>query len=206
MTYSYIKAGRWWLYFAAISAVLNDTCAYFAGRAFGRHHLIGLSPNKTIEGFVGGTIGNIISCYLISKYLLNTNFFQCPPGRLDIALFEDWQCEPGSVSDIYQEQEYVLPFEIMGYKNFWIKPALIYTMVYALYASLVAPFVGFFASGFKRSVGLKDFGASLPGHGGYTDRMDCVSIMCIFNYFFISQVIMRNEIQTDDAFLAISHL
>lgn len=94
-TYSYIKAGRWWLYFAVISVVLNDVCAYFAGRAFGKHHLIGLSPNKTIEGFVGGTIANIISCYLLSTKLLNSNFSQCPPGRLDIALFEDWQCEEG---------------------------------------------------------------------------------------------------------------
>lgn len=43
----------------------------------------------------------------------------------------------------------------------------------AIFASLVAPFGGFFASGFKRAFNIKDFGQSIPGHGGMTDRMDC---------------------------------
>jgi phosphatidate cytidylyltransferase len=43
----------------------------------------------------------------------------------------------------------------------------------ACFASLVAPFGGFFASGFKRAFNIKDFGQSIPGHGGMTDRMDC---------------------------------
>lgn len=43
----------------------------------------------------------------------------------------------------------------------------------AIFASLVAPFGGFFASGFKRAFDIKDFGHSIPGHGGMTDRMDC---------------------------------
>ena len=46
-------------------------------------------------------------------------------------------------------------------------------MVLAMFASIIAPFGGFFASGFKRSFKIKDFGDSIPGHGGMTDRMDC---------------------------------
>jgi len=63
---------------------------------------------------------------------------------------------------------------------------MIYTILYALYASLIAPFFGFFASGFKRAVGIKDFAQTLPGHGGILDRMDCIINMSIFNFFFLT--------------------
>ena len=49
----------------------------------------------------------------------------------------------------------------------------LHILVMATFASLVAPFGGFFASGFKRAFNIKDFGDSIPGHGGMTDRMDC---------------------------------
>ncbi|PWA63389.1 F-box domain, cyclin-like protein [Artemisia annua] len=41
-----------------------------------------------------------------------------------------------------------------------------------LFASIIAPFGGLFASGFKRAFKIKDFGDSIPGHGGMTDIMD----------------------------------
>ncbi len=38
-----------------------DTCAYFFGRAFGKHKLAPvLSPKKTIEGSIGGIIGSVV--------------------------------------------------------------------------------------------------------------------------------------------------
>lgn len=51
--------------------------------------------------------------------------------------------------------------------------------VIALFASLVAPFGGFFASGFKRALKIKDFADVIPGHGGVTDRMDCQILMVL---------------------------
>jgi len=48
-----------------------------------------------------------------------------------------------------------------------------HAVVLAAFASIIAPFGGFFASGFKRGFKIKDFGDSIPGHGGMTDRMDC---------------------------------
>ncbi len=52
-------------------------------------------------------------------------------------------------------------------------PAQFHALVLSAFASLIAPFGGFFASGFKRGFKIKDFGDSIPGHGGMTDRMDC---------------------------------
>jgi len=52
-------------------------------------------------------------------------------------------------------------------------PYQLHLLLLAFFASLVAPFGGFFASGFKRAFNIKDFGQSIPGHGGMTDRMDC---------------------------------
>jgi phosphatidate cytidylyltransferase len=43
----------------------NDSAAYFVGRAFGRHKLAPrISPNKSIEGFVGGVaVGTLVVWY-----------------------------------------------------------------------------------------------------------------------------------------------
>lgn len=64
----------------------------------------------------------------------------------------------------------------------------------ATFASLVAPFGGFFASGFKRAFNIKDFGHSIPGHGGMTDRMDCQFLMGLFAYVYYSSVIRIQNI------------
>ena len=56
----------------------------------------------------------------------------------------------------------------------------IHSLSLAIFASLVGPFGGFFASGFKRSNKIKDFGTLIPGHGGFTDRFDCHLLNALF--------------------------
>jgi CDP-diglyceride synthetase len=51
---------------------------------------------------------------------------------------------------------------------------------------LVAPLGGFFASGLKQVFTIKDFGDSIPEHGGMTDRIDCQFIMVPDTLFFYS--------------------
>jgi phosphatidate cytidylyltransferase len=60
----------------------------------------------------------------------------------------------------------------------------VHVFVFGTFASLIAPFGGFFASGLKRTFKIKDFGDSIPGHGGITDRMDCQFIMGFFAYMY----------------------
>lgn len=71
-------------------------------------------------------------------------------------------------------------------------PAQLHTLPMALFASLIAPFGGFFASGFKRGVNLKDFGDSIPGHGGIADRMDCQLLMGVFAYLYYANCTPRS--------------
>ena len=57
---------------------------------------------------------------------------------------------------------------------------------------MIAPFGGFFASGVKRAFRIKDFGDTIPGHGGITDRFDCHGLMGIFIYIYLTQVVFRS--------------
>ena len=71
-----------------------------------------------------------------------------------------------------------------GSFTFVARPMQLHAVALAAFASLVAPFGGFFASGLKRSLKVKDFGHSIPGHGGMTDRMDCQVVMAVFSYLY----------------------
>ena len=49
--------GRWWVLLPVISAFLTDVGAYFAGVFLGRHRgITGVSPNKSLEGYIGGIL------------------------------------------------------------------------------------------------------------------------------------------------------
>jgi phosphatidate cytidylyltransferase len=67
-----------------------------------------------------------------------------------------------------------------------------HAVVLAVFASAIAPFGGFFASGFKRGFKIKDFGDSIPGHGGMTDRMDCQVVMAAFSYIYYHNFVARS--------------
>lgn len=50
-----------------------DTCAYFFGRAFGKHKLVPkLSPKKTIEGAIGGIFGSVVVGLIFAHILRMT--------------------------------------------------------------------------------------------------------------------------------------
>ena len=63
-----------------------------------------------------------------------------------------------------------------------IVPIQLHALSLSLFASLVAPFGGFLASGIKRAYRIKDFDSIIPGHGGLMDRFDCQLIMALGAY------------------------
>lgn len=62
--------GRYWYFFPMFCVGWNDASAYFIGRAFGRTKLISLSPKKTVEGFVGALLSNVIVTFMYLDYWL----------------------------------------------------------------------------------------------------------------------------------------
>ena len=52
--------GKILIWYAILAAWGTDIFAYFIGKNFGKHKFTDLSPNKSIEGCVGGILGSII--------------------------------------------------------------------------------------------------------------------------------------------------
>nr|GMC74526.1 phosphatidate cytidylyltransferase 1-like [Ipomoea batatas] len=151
---------------------INDVAAYLFGFFFGRTPLIKLSPKKTWEGFIGASVATMISAFLLANILGRFQWLTCP--RKDLST--NWlQCDPGPLfKPEYYSLGSWLPNEF-PWKEISILPVQWHSLCLGLFASVIAPFGGFFASGFKRAFKVKDFGDSIPGHGGFTDRMDCQS-------------------------------
>ncbi|KAI7895722.1 phosphatidate cytidylyltransferase [Mucor mucedo] len=61
-------------------------------------------------------------------------------------------------------------------------------MVIGIFASIVAPFGGFFSSAVKRAGKIKDFGQWIPGHGGLLDRVDCQLFMAVFTFVYFKYI------------------
>lgn len=65
-----------WL--VVITAFGTDIMAYFTGYAFGKHKLCPkISPKKTIEGSVGGTLGSIILCGIFGFFFAKPLLIHC---------------------------------------------------------------------------------------------------------------------------------
>jgi len=62
--------GRAWVLLAVAVTFGNDTGAYFAGRALGRHKLYPkVSPAKSVEGAVGGMVASVVIMFLLRATL-----------------------------------------------------------------------------------------------------------------------------------------
>eukprot|EP01116_Phalansterium_solitarium_P003636 TRINITY_DN14454_c0_g1_i1.p1 TRINITY_DN14454_c0_g1~~TRINITY_DN14454_c0_g1_i1.p1 ORF type:complete len:494 (-),score=163.60 TRINITY_DN14454_c0_g1_i1:122-1510(-) len=192
-----IFKGLFWFLLPCSCIICNDIMAYFVGFAFGRKfvnkRLTKLSPNKTWEGFIGALILTVIWAFFFSQFLAQYDWFVCPRTPYDSVaegfLGGDLNCARDS---IFNPKIYELPtvvtsvLSLLGSSRTTVTllPVQLHSIVFGLFASLVAPFGGFFASAMKRAFKIKDFDNLFPGHGGVTDRMDCQLIMGLFTYVY----------------------
>ena len=70
-----------------------------------------------------------------------------------------------------------------------MRPFQFHIAAMAVFASIIAPFGGFFASGFKRAFKIKDFGDMIPGHGGLMGMLSPKNFCMwrLFDFFSESQ-------------------
>ncbi|KNE67458.1 hypothetical protein AMAG_11920 [Allomyces macrogynus ATCC 38327] len=180
-----VLEGLIWFFLPVALVIVNDVFAYIFGFFFGKTPLIKLSPKKTWEGFLGGAASTLVFGFIVSSLLIKVPYFICPLKDLTTSLWTPVSCP---VNPVFVPQEYavppVLPF-LVG-KTVHIAPLQFHALVMSLFASSIAPFGGFFASGVKRAFKIKDFGTSIPGHGGVTDRFDCQFIMGTFSYLYVT--------------------
>ncbi|OCF42329.1 phosphatidate cytidylyltransferase [Kwoniella heveanensis CBS 569] len=190
-----ILEGLVWFFVPASLVICNDVMAYVCGKLFGRTPLIKLSPKKTVEGFVGAFLCTLLFGLAWGTFFMRFPYMICPARDLGTNVFSQVTCRPNPVF-VWRDFEFTgaarqVLQTILGHAPPTIPyaPFQIHVLVMATFASLVAPFGGFFASGFKRAFNIKDFGHSIPGHGGMTDRMDCQFMMGLFSYVYYSSLI-----------------
>jgi len=130
-----------------------DVAAYFGGRAFGRHKLApAISPGKTWEGVifaVGAVLGLGWFTVVYSEHLVAN------VQEANLSIAQSWAVHS---LPVLVAQKFGLPGLLV------ILTALTALSITGdLYESLL-----------KREAGVKDSGRSLPGHGGFLDRMDAL--------------------------------
>jgi phosphatidate cytidylyltransferase len=178
-----IYNGIFWFIFPFLCVVANDSGAYFAGISLGgkifkyrvaenkyqRITFLKLSPKKTWEGFIGAMFFTVLFGYYGSQYLGQIKYFGCAYNEVSQKTYET-QCMN---DELFRDQ--------IKYHG----------TIIALFASLVAPFGGFWASAMKRACNIKDFNNLIPGHGGFMDRLDCQFVMISFVYLYYATFIAK---------------
>ena len=135
-----LGTGTRWLVLVFLATWVNDSAAYFVGKAIGRHPCSPyLSPKKTWEGTIGGWIGGVAGTLLLGHWLVG------------------------------------LP---------WLHGLALGVLV-----GTVAPFGDLAKSMVKRQMGVKDFSALIPGHGGMFDRIDSLLFVAPVVYYYATLVL-----------------
>ncbi|KAJ1936590.1 phosphatidate cytidylyltransferase [Kickxella alabastrina] len=201
-----IFEGIFWFFLPIALVIVNDIFAYVFGFFFGRHKLIELSPKKTWEGYIGGGLTTMAFGFLLTAMLSDWKFMVCPPPNLHMTAFSDVQCD---VNPVFVPREYQVPGMLTAIistvfkrhiATVMIRPVQFHSLAISAFASLIAPFGGFFASGVKRAFNIKDFGNSIPGHGGVTDRFDCQFFMAAFSHTYYTSFIKVSTVTVSGLF------
>lgn len=192
LSIKYFSKGLIWFLLPLMTVIFNDVAAYIIGNVCGRHKLIEVSPKKTWEGFLGALILSPIFSYSLSTFMCNFNYFLCPVKyNFNQTKFVIDQCQKDQIF-------YPRDYKIAENLKISIEPFQFHAFLLSILASTFGPIGGFIASGFKRAYCIKDFGDTIPGHGGVLDRLDCQFLFQVFVYFYVNNII-------DESFLNVNY-
>ena len=137
------------LFLVMLTVIVSDTAQYYTGRLTGRHLLApAISPKKTIEGAVGGVVFGTLLFASVGEW--------APPVIRVISLWFD--------VDFAMTSAFVASY-----------PRFRWACASDRVRPVVVGIAGdLFESMLKRSAGVKDSSAIIPGHGGILDRIDAL--------------------------------
>ena len=144
-----------------------DISAYLVGKTIGgkifkRRLSPKISPNKSIEGAIGGIVGVFLVILFFDQiYLLIANFV----------------CGISFIS-----KNCSLTYLKVGIKG-------VYAFILALGLGVFAELGDLVESKIKRELGIKDSGNILLGHGGFLDRFDSALFVLPVVYYFMKYVV-----------------
>lgn len=90
-------SGKFLIWFVIFAAWGTDAFAYWCGKGFGKHKFSEVSPNKTIEGCIGGIFGAIVFS-LVGSYIMNT-YFSTEISYCTIAILSSILSAIGQIGD-----------------------------------------------------------------------------------------------------------
>ena len=184
--------GLIWFLLPCSLVIVNDIFAYVWGRMLGKHQLTPLSPKKTWEGFIGGFFTTMVWSYYFTNFLIKYKFILCPVNQITLKPFDILNLTCDNL-EFMKFHYYIFDIPILGKYAIPIRTIILHSFAMGMFASLLAPLGGLFASAFKRSIKIKDFADTIPGHGGLTDRMDCQLLNGIFVAVWLYQFVFFDE-------------
>ncbi|VUZ56340.1 unnamed protein product, partial [Hymenolepis diminuta] len=180
--------GLIWFLVPVAMVISNDIFAYVFGMLFGRTPLIEVSPKKTWEGFIGGGICSLLVGLLVAWSMIDKKHFICPIEYDDRVGSLSMDCIPDAIfiPRMHNVSRWLFFVPVKQVPRY---PYFFHCLMIGAFISIIGPFGGFFASGFKRAFKIKDFGDVIPGHGGILDRFDCQIFVGWFVFFYYNSFV-----------------
>lgn len=173
--FNLISLFRGWtaILYIFIAVAGTDVMCYLSGLLFGKHKMAKtISPNKTWEGAIGGSI-------------LAITLLLCYAGLLTLDTKELTFVSTINDEQIVVSRSTIAIWNIIQFQTLNTNPSAPAIWIILFFVSLflvISSILGdLLFSYIKRKFNIKDFGTTLKSHGGFLDRLDSL-IIASFSY------------------------